>query len=507
MCDVCVQAKHKQKFIRTKTKRTTMPFELVHSDICGPFATPSISGGHYFMVFVDDYSRWTDMWLLPNKKAETCTAAYQSFQKRIEAIGNYHIRRFRCDNGRGEYDNKLFRMILAGAGTSFEPCPPYAHHKNGVAERMIGTITEKARAMMIDSQAPLQFWGEAVNTAVYLHRLTPNEGLTKRDDRDGYKAAYETPYEMLHAYGKSTHDPNGIAISFKAPLHHLRRFGCFVSRLIPESQRRDKFSQKSKPGCMMVGYAHDSTTMWRVWDPQFQVVRQQSDVIFDEVRNAYISCPQEHAEKDIFGLPQDEVHIEEIDTEPRGNAAKDHVTGGTGGDGLPHGRAEERTGGTGGDGLPHGRTEEIIGGTGGEPHGREDHGCTDVADGHDIHQLADVHESARSLPARTGQRTSSYLPARTGQRSSSSSSHLPARTGQRSSSSSSHPHEDIRENVAHSDQSRDHNRAQIREGRITRSMANARTAEADIMANALTSLATNGDPSTYAEAMDTPQKM
>ena len=38
-------------------------------------------------------------------------------------------------------------------------------------------------------------------------------------------------------------------------------------------------------------------------------------------------------------------------------------------------------------------------------------------------------------------------------------------------------------------------------------MANARTAEADIMANALTSLATNGDPSAYAEAVDTPQKM
>ena len=167
----------------------------------------------------------------------------------------------------------------------------------------------------------------------------------------------------------------------------------------------------------MVGYAHDSTTMWRVWDPQFQVVRQQSDAIFDEVRNAYISCPQEHAEKDIFGLPQDEVHIEEIDTEPRSNATKDHVTGGTGGDGLPHGRTEER-----------------ICGTGGEPHGREDRGYTDVADGHDIHQLADVHESARSLPARTGQRTSSYLPAR---------------TGQRSSSPSPHPHEDIRENVAH----------------------------------------------------------
>ena len=50
---------------------------------------------------------------------------------------------------------------------------------------MIRTITEKARAMILDSQVPLEFWGEATNIAVYLHQRLPNEGLTKRDDRDG----------------------------------------------------------------------------------------------------------------------------------------------------------------------------------------------------------------------------------------------------------------------------------------------------------------------------------
>jgi len=77
--------------------------------------------------------------------------------------------------------------VLAARGTTYEPCPPYAHYKNGVAERMIQTITEKARSMMIDSQVPLVFWGEAVNTTVYLYQRTPNEGLTRRDDRDGYQ--------------------------------------------------------------------------------------------------------------------------------------------------------------------------------------------------------------------------------------------------------------------------------------------------------------------------------
>jgi hypothetical protein len=111
--------------------------------------------------------------------------------------------------------------------------PSIHHHKNGVAERIISTITEKARAMLIDSQAPIQLWGEAVNTAIYLHRRSPNEGLKRKDDHDGYKAPYETPYEMLHGFGKPTHDADGNEISYQASLHNLRRFGSYASRLIP----------------------------------------------------------------------------------------------------------------------------------------------------------------------------------------------------------------------------------------------------------------------------------
>jgi hypothetical protein len=145
--------------------------------------------------------------MLPDQMSETCTTTYKAFQARVAGMGQgYQIKQFRCDNGRGEYDNKTFRSVLTTSGTTYEPCPPYYHLKNGVAERMIRTITEKARAMMIDSQAPVQFWGEAVNTAVYLHQRSPNEGSTKQDNRNGFKAPYETPYEMLHAFGKPAHD-------------------------------------------------------------------------------------------------------------------------------------------------------------------------------------------------------------------------------------------------------------------------------------------------------------
>jgi len=183
--------------------------------------------------------------------------------------------------------NKTFRLVLASSGITYEPCPPYAHDKNGVAERMIKTITEKARAVIIDSQAPIEFWGESVNTAVNLHQRSPNEGLSKRDDRDGYNAPYEMPYEMLHAFGKPTHDDDGNKISYKAPLQHLRRFGCYISRLIPESQRRGKFSLKSK-SYMIVGYTHNSTTIWRIWDPEFKAVKAESKVVLVHSRRRFL---------------------------------------------------------------------------------------------------------------------------------------------------------------------------------------------------------------------------
>ena len=161
--------------------------------------------------------------------------------------------------------------MLASRGKTYEPCPPYAHRKNGVAERMIQTITNKARSMMIDSQAPVVSWGEAVNTAVYPHQRTPNEGLMKIDVRDGSQVLYPTPYEMLQAFGKPSHHNNGKEISYKAPLHHLRRFGCYASRLIPKPQRHAKFRPGSKP-CMMVSDVHNLTTLWGIWDPAPRVV-------------------------------------------------------------------------------------------------------------------------------------------------------------------------------------------------------------------------------------------
>jgi hypothetical protein len=88
---------------------------------------------------------------------------------------------------------------------------------------MISIITEKAWAMMSDSPAPVPFLGEALNTAVYLHLISLNEGLN-RIDHDGYQAPYETQYEMLHRFGKPTQNADGTKICYQPSLHNLCQF-------------------------------------------------------------------------------------------------------------------------------------------------------------------------------------------------------------------------------------------------------------------------------------------
>jgi hypothetical protein len=64
---------------------------------------------------------------------------------------------------------------------------------------------------------------------------------------------------------------------------------------------------------MMVGYLHDSTTLWRIWDTASHVVQSQSEVIFDEERNAHTSCLCGD-QTDNFELPEETEHVEEIET-------------------------------------------------------------------------------------------------------------------------------------------------------------------------------------------------
>ncbi|KAF3771845.1 Retrovirus-related Pol polyprotein from transposon TNT 1-94 [Nymphaea thermarum] len=65
VCDACHRAKQTRLKFGLSEISTTHPFDLIHCDIWGPYAQSTISGAHYFLSIVDDYSRVT--WIFFNE--------------------------------------------------------------------------------------------------------------------------------------------------------------------------------------------------------------------------------------------------------------------------------------------------------------------------------------------------------------------------------------------------------------------------------------------------------
>ena len=178
----------------TKASRTSILFELVYSDLCEPMKH-SIRGTQYYITYIDDCIRYTEVYFLITKTMEEISAKFRHYQAWVETP-RFHIKRFHSVNGSGEYRNSTFVGLLGEKGIMFEPFPPYTQHKNEMAELMIRTLNAKTRSMMLDANVPIIFWPEAIRTACYLHRRSPTSSVT--DNRLPYEALYGTIPKIRH---------------------------------------------------------------------------------------------------------------------------------------------------------------------------------------------------------------------------------------------------------------------------------------------------------------------
>ena len=62
----CIKGKQTNKR-RFEAKRILDILELIHTDICGTFPMAAWNGQQYFMTFIDDFSRYTYIYLLHEK--------------------------------------------------------------------------------------------------------------------------------------------------------------------------------------------------------------------------------------------------------------------------------------------------------------------------------------------------------------------------------------------------------------------------------------------------------
>jgi len=67
-CEICIKAKMtRPPFTRKETERKTDVLEIIHTDICGPMRTESLAKSKYFIIFVDDATRWCEVRFLRQK--------------------------------------------------------------------------------------------------------------------------------------------------------------------------------------------------------------------------------------------------------------------------------------------------------------------------------------------------------------------------------------------------------------------------------------------------------
>lgn len=74
-CESCLMAKqHQAKIPKQTIQCATRPFQLVHSDLCGPIS--EVAKLKYIMTFIDNYSQLTWTYFLTHK-----SDAFDSFKE------------------------------------------------------------------------------------------------------------------------------------------------------------------------------------------------------------------------------------------------------------------------------------------------------------------------------------------------------------------------------------------------------------------------------------------
>ena len=101
VCDACQKGKSHQLPYPKSTSVSSFPLELVFSDVWGP-ACSSVGNHKYYVSFVDDYSKFTWIYLLKNKS--DVFARFHDFQNYVERLFDRKILALQSDWG-GEYKN------------------------------------------------------------------------------------------------------------------------------------------------------------------------------------------------------------------------------------------------------------------------------------------------------------------------------------------------------------------------------------------------------------------
>ncbi|CAI7902945.1 unnamed protein product [Closterium sp. NIES-54] len=224
-------------------------------DVWGPACVRGQGHEHYFMLVVDDYSRYTTVFPLRSKGDVTevlidwIRAARLQLRERFGS--DFLFLRLHSDRG-GEFSSARLRAFCPAQGIRQTFTLPASPQQNGIAERCNGMVMDVARTSMIHAAAPHFLWPFAVQYAAHQLNLQPQVSLPETSP-------------TLRWTGK---------------VGDASAFWVWGSATFVRNLSADKLSPRAVP-CVFLGFPPDAPG-WQFYHPTSRRVLSSQDVTFDE---------------------------------------------------------------------------------------------------------------------------------------------------------------------------------------------------------------------------------
>ncbi|CAI7895503.1 unnamed protein product, partial [Closterium sp. NIES-53] len=263
-CVPCIEGRQRAAPHSSSFPPTEAPLQTLHMDVWGPARVRGQGHERYFLLVVDDYSRYTSVFPLRSKGDVTellidwiCGARRQL----SESFGSdLLVLRLHSDRG-GEFSSDLPRAFYRAEGIRQTFTLSASPQQNGIAERRVGMVMDVARTSMIHAAAPHFLWPFAVQYAVHQINLQPRVSLPET-----------TP-----------------SLRWTGKVGDLSAFVVWGSRAFVRNTSADKLFSRVVP-CVFLGFPSDAPG-WQFYHPTSRRVLSSQDVTFDESVSYYCLFP------------------------------------------------------------------------------------------------------------------------------------------------------------------------------------------------------------------------
>ncbi|CAI7853768.1 unnamed protein product, partial [Closterium sp. NIES-54] len=179
-CVPCVEGRQRAAPHSSTFPPTEAPLQTLHMDVWGPARVRGQGHERYFLLLVDDYSRYNIVFPL-RSKGEVNEVLIDSIRgarrQHSESFGSdLPVLRLHSDRG-GEFSSDLLRAFCRAEGICQTFSLPASPQQNGIVERRIGMVMDVARTSMIHAAAPHFLWPFAVQYAAHQINLQPHVSL------------------------------------------------------------------------------------------------------------------------------------------------------------------------------------------------------------------------------------------------------------------------------------------------------------------------------------------